>query len=194
MDDSGLRILAADEDEAALRETAAVLERLGHRVTAFAVDVAAAAERVASEEPDVSVVVVHRDERHALELISELNAYASGPVIALVPGDDPDFMRRAAECGVDGYARQGSPGALQSAIEVAVRRFGESATLADRVDRLEGALNRRAVIERAKGMLMERHGLDERTAFERLRSHARSNNRTVVDVARGVADGGPAPG
>ena len=36
---------------------------------------------------------------------------------------------------------------------------------------------------------MERHGLTDRLAFDRLRSHARSNNRTVVDVAASVTDG-----
>ena len=45
------------------------------------------------------------------------------------------------------------------------------------------------MIERAKGMLMERHGVDEREAFERLRDHARAASRRVVDVAEGVLDG-----
>ena len=45
------------------------------------------------------------------------------------------------------------------------------------------------MIERAKGILMERHGIDERAAFELLREHARSHSRTVVAVAQSVADG-----
>jgi AmiR/NasT family two-component response regulator len=186
---SGLRILAADEDEAALRQTAAVLEDLGHVVTAFAVDPAAAADKVAAEEPELSVVVVHRDDEHALDLIGELSAYASGPVVALVDGDDPGFVRRAAERGVAAYARAGSPEGLQAAIEVAVRRHAEVAALGEEVGRLEHALERRALIERAKGILMERHGIADREAFERLRSHARAHNRTVVDTARAVLDG-----
>jgi response regulator NasT len=184
-----LRILAADEDEAALRRTADVLERLGHRVTAFAVDAAAAAERVAAEEPDLAVVVVHHDDEHALDLIEQLSEYASGPVIALLEGDDPEFVKRAAARGIDAYARADSPDDLQSAIEVAVRRRGETARLSEQVDQLEGALDRRAAIERAKGILMERHAVDDRAAFELLRSHARANNRTVADCARAVLDG-----
>ena len=54
---------------------------------------------------------------------------------------------------------------------------------------LESALDRRALIERAKGILMERHRLDERAAFEMLRDHARSSNRTVLEIARSVLDG-----
>jgi response regulator NasT len=188
-DTTSLRILAADEDEAALRRTAEVLEGMGHRVTSFAVDVAVAAERVASEDPDLAVVVVHRDDEHALDLIDEISSYAAGPVIALLDGDDPEFVRRAAERGIDAYARSGSAADLQSAIEVAVRRRGEVARLAEQVDQLEGAQDRRAAIERAKGILMERHGVAEHAAFELLRSHARANNRTVAECARAVLEG-----
>ena len=184
-----LRVLAADEDEVALRRTADLLRSLGHEVTSFAVDVRAVGERVASEDPDAAVVVVHRDDEHALGLISEITSYASGPVVALLDGEDADFVRRAAECGVDAVAGRHSPEALQSALELAVARYAESARLASQVDQLEGALDRRAVIERAKGVLMERHGVDERSAFELMRSHARARNRTVVDVARSVLDG-----
>jgi response regulator NasT len=188
-DTTGLRILAADEDQEALRRTADVLEDLGHRVTAFAVDVRAAAERIAAEEPDLAVVVVHRDDAHALALIAEISAYASGPVIALLHSEDPAFIARAAEAGVDAYAHAENPADLQSAIEVAVRRRSETTKLAEQVDQLEGALDRRGIIERAKGILMERHALDERSAFELVRSHARGNNRTVVDTARSVLEG-----
>ncbi len=65
----------------------------------------------------------------------------------------------------------------------------EASELSAQVGRLEGALDRRATIERAKGIIMERHGVDERAAFDLLRSHARANSRTVVDTARAVVDG-----
>ena len=186
---TSLRILAADEDEAALQRTAGVLEGLGHEVTSFAVDVAAAADHVATEDPDLAVVVVHRDDEHALDLIEELSSYASGPVIALLDGADPDFVRLAAERGIDAYARADSAADLQSAIELAMGRRGEVARLSAQVDQLSGALDRRAVIERAKGIIMERHGIDDHAAFERLRSHARANNRSVAACATAVVEG-----
>jgi AmiR/NasT family two-component response regulator len=185
----GLRVLAADEDEAALRQTAELLGAMGHRVTSLAVDVRAAGERIASEDPDLAVVVVHRDDAHALALIDEISSYASGPVIALLEEEDAEFVRDAAERGVAAYARTDSPEALQSAIELAMRRHADEAKLAEQVGQLEGALDRRGVIERAKGILMERHQVDERAAFELLRRHARGHNRTVVDTARAVLEG-----
>jgi response regulator NasT len=185
----GLRVLVADEDEEALDRLAKLLQGLGHTVCAYAVEVSDVAERVATDDPEISIVVLHRDDDHALALIEETTAYASGPVIALTLDDDPDFTARAADRGIAAQAKPDGPDAVQSAIEVALRRHAEIERLEAKVDQLEGALARRAVIERAKGILMERHGVDDRTAFERLRTRARTDRRRVVDVALAVADG-----
>lgn len=166
-----------------------MLGSLGHDVTATAVDLAQVTEAIAREEPELSVVVVHRDDEHALDLIEEISAFASGPIIALLAEEDADFARRAAERGIYAAVRDGDPAAVQSAIEIARRRHAETEKLVEQVGRLEGALERRAVIERAKGILMERHGIGDREAFDRLRAYARSHNRTVVDVASAVTEG-----
>jgi AmiR/NasT family two-component response regulator len=70
-----------------------------------------------------------------------------------------------------------------------VRRYGEARRLHEKVGQLESALERRGVIERAKGILMERHGVGERQAFELLRDHSRATGRRVVEVAQSVLDG-----
>lgn len=189
MSASKLRILVADEDRAALERLALILRQLGHETIAFAIRVEEVARKVVGEEPDLSMVVLHDDDDHALALIEEIAAYARGPVVALTLREDPEFVGRAADRGIDAYARPETPDAVQSAIELALRRRSELDRLETKVDQLEGALERRAVIERAKGILMERHGIDQLTAFERLRTHARAGRRRVVDVAREVSEG-----
>lgn len=186
---SGLRVLAADEDEAALEAIQHLLRSLGHTVTPYAVTLRQAAERIACDDPDLAVVVLHEHDDHALELIEEIGEYASGPVVALVAGAEPAFVSRAAERGIYAFARSDSADDVQGAIDVAVRRHADAAKLAQRVDQLEGALERRAVIERAKGILMERHGVDERRAFALLREHARGHNRKVSELAASISDG-----
>jgi AmiR/NasT family two-component response regulator len=184
-----LRVLLADEDVEALERLGDVLAELGHEVMSFAVSVQEAADLIVREDPDLAIVVVDRDDEHALALIGESVELASGPVIAQLREGDVDFVARAAERGISAYVASNDPEHVQAAIEVAVRRYREAALLHDKIGQLEGALDRRAVIERAKGMLMERHGVDEREAFERLRDHARATSRRVVDVAEGVLDG-----
>ena len=185
----GMKVVLADQDEGALRIAAALVRDLGHEVTELAVGVQEAAEVIARKDPDLSIVVVYEDDSYALDLIEEIAEYARGPVIAMVAKEEPEFVSAAAKRGIYAYAREGMADSIQSAIEVAVRRQAEQRELAEQVERLETALERRALIERAKGILMERHNIGEREAFDRLRDHARSRNRTVVDVAASVSEG-----
>jgi len=184
----GLRILAADEDERTLARTDEILTSLGHTVTAHAISVAEAGDMISRDDPDLSVVVVDDDDEHALELIAEIGEYACGPVIALLASHAPDFIVRAAERGVYAFARPRSGVEVQGAIDVALRRHEEKLRLTAQVESLESALKRRVTIERAKGILMERHDVDDRGAFELLRKHARSSNRRVVDLAHAVVE------
>jgi response regulator NasT len=184
-----LRVLVADEDRRALDDLGRTLTDLGHEVTPYAVSVAEAANLIAAEDPDLAFVMAHRDDEHALALIGEAVEYASGPVIAHIRGGDVDFVARAAERGISAWIETTSPETVQGAIEVALRRYRDAAQLSEKVDQLETALERRSVIERAKGIVMERHSIDEHAAFELLREHARSSNRRVLDVARAVIEG-----
>jgi response regulator NasT len=145
------------------------------------------AAAIDEERPDVAMVKLHGDDEHALGLIEELIESGGCPVVVLLDSEDPAFVARAAERGVIAYARPVEPDSVRSALEIAVRRFAELSDLGDAVEELEDAIDRRAAIERAKGILMERHGISDREAFERLRSEARSTNRRVFDVARDVS-------
>jgi AmiR/NasT family two-component response regulator len=185
-----LRILLADQDPGALKLTASQIRELGHTPTEIAVSLREAAQAIAEDDPDLTIVVLYGDDdEYALDLIEEINAYSSGPVIALLDHEDPQFVAAAAERGIFAYARQETTESIQAAIEVATRRAREQRELSEQVERLESALQRRALIERAKGILMERHAISDRAAFDLLREHARSNNRTVVDVAAAVTEG-----
>ena len=184
-----LRVLVADEEAVRLEETAGIARGLGHDVVARELAAEGAARSIREETPELAIVVLHADHEHALELIGEIVDEGICPVIVQSDDGDPEFAARAAERGVFEVTTPIEADALQTAIEVAVRRFEELEELTEQVENLEGALQRRAIVERAKGILMERRGIDERAAFELLRDRARSSNRTLVDVAQSVLDG-----
>jgi response regulator NasT len=184
-----LRILAADEDESTLRQTDLLLAGLGHEVTAHAVTTKEAGELIVSQDPDLSVVVVHDDDDHALDLIEEITEYARGPLIVLLGSHESHFVSSAAERGIDAFARPQFEDEVQGAIELVMKRHAEKSRLLQQVEQLESALERRGTIERAKGILMERHSVVERQAFELMRQQARRSNRRVVELAHAVADG-----
>jgi AmiR/NasT family two-component response regulator len=188
--ETALRVLLANEREDDLRKLGEVLDGLGHEVVPFAVSVREAVELIAREDPDVAFVVFDGDDEHGLALLSETVEYASGPVlVSMRATESPATAAKAADLGIAGYVDSWEPQDVQAAIEVALRRHREASDLNAKVEQLESALERRAIIERAKGILMERHGVDERAAFERLREHARSGGRRVVEIAQAVLDG-----
>jgi response regulator NasT len=188
--ETALRVLLANEREDDLRKLGDVLDELGHEVVPFAVSVREAVDVIAREDPDVAFVVFDGDDEHGLALLSETVEFASGPVlVSMRAAESPATVAKAADMGIAGYVDSWEPQDVQAAIEVALRRHREASNLNAKVEQLESALERRAVIERAKGILMERHGVAEREAFELLREHARSGGRRVVDIAQAVVDG-----
>jgi response regulator NasT len=183
-----VRVLIADERREPLERMAEVARSSGHEVVALELRVDEAASAIRERRPEVAIVGLHEDEEHALELVEQIVEEGICAVIVQSNGEDPEFAARAAARGAFAYTAPVEPAALQAAIEVAVRRFQELEELSEQVESLEGAIRRRAIVERAKGMLMERQGIDERTAFELLRERARSTNRTLVDVAQALLD------
>jgi AmiR/NasT family two-component response regulator len=179
---SPLRVLIANEHTERLAELAAIVRGLGHETIAAEIEIAKVGLATAREHPDVALVGVGRSTTHALNLISKIVAEAECPVIAVLPASDASFIRKAASRGVFAYVFDADPASMESAIEIVLSRFSE-------YHGLQGAFGRRALIERAKGILMERHGIDEGAAFELLRSHARRTNAKVADVASSLVDG-----
>ncbi len=175
-----LRVLVANQREDRVGKVTEIVIGLGHTVVVASTDVAEVGDMTLRERPDVALVGVGESSDHALELISQIVREAACPVIALLETTDSAFVDEAAKRGVFAYLVDGSPEQLQSALDIVLRRFAEYHSL-------EGAFGRRAVIERAKGILMERHAIDETRAFELLRSEARRGSRKVVDVADAVA-------
>lgn len=177
-----LRVLIADESRERLALLAAIVRGTGHATVAAEINVEEVAVSTVREQPDVALVALGESDEHALELISTIVAEAACPVIAVLSETDTAFIQEAAKRGIFAYVVDSDPGALESALEIVLLRFRE-------YHGLEGAFGRRAVIERAKGILMERHGVDERAAFEALRAHARRNNEKITDIASAVIEG-----
>jgi len=175
-----LRVLIANQREERLQTTTAMVAEMGHQVIARELQVAEVAAATADALPDVALVGLGESTQHALDLIARIVQEAACPVIAILESSDPVFVNEAAKRGIFAYVSAGDPAELQSALDIVLRRFAEFHSL-------EGAFGRRAMTERAKGILMERHGVDERQAFELLRSHSRHTGRKLIEVAEAVA-------
>jgi AmiR/NasT family two-component response regulator len=177
-----LRVLVANERQDRLADVATIVATLGHEVIAPQIVVSEVGAFTAREQPDVALVGLGDSSAHALRLIEEIVHEASCPVVVLLHAPDPEFVVEAAKRGVFAQISDGEPLEWQNSIEIVLRRFAE-------YQDLEGAFVRRATIERAKGILMERHSIDELGAFELLRDHARKRRQKLVEIAQAIVDG-----
>jgi response regulator NasT len=177
-----LRVLVANEREDRIALVTTLVAGLGHTVIAGSTDVSEVGALTASEHPDVALVGLGDSSTHALELIDRIVREADCPVIAVLEGHDTAFVDEAAKRGVFAYIEDGTSDELQGALEITLRRFAE-------YHNLQGAFGRRALTERAKGILMERYQVDDRQAFTMLRDHARHSGQKILHVAQAVLDG-----
>jgi response regulator NasT len=177
-----LRVLIANERQDRLALVVPIVASLGHEVIAREIEVEDVGPVTARERPDVALVGLGESSEHALHLVEKIVQESACPVIVLIHAPDPEFVKEASKRGVFAYITDADAKDWQSSIDIVLRRFTE-------YHDLEGAFGRRAVTERAKGILMERHSVDEPTAFEMLRDHSRSSNRKLVDVSSAVVDG-----
>ena len=178
-----LRVLLANERPEHLEQMALVVTRLGHAVIARETNMAAVAALTEEGVFDVAIVGVGENTLHALDLIGQIVREANCPVIAILDVEDPAFVHQAAKRGVFAYltTSDARDEQLESSIDVVLARFAE-------FHALEGAFGRRALTERAKGILMERHSVDEDVAFLMLRDQSRKSNRKLIDVAQAVLE------
>src|SRR5215217_6484972 len=179
-----LRVLIANERRDRLELVVPIVASLGHEVIARSIEVDEVGAVTARERPDVALVGLGASSEHALVLVERIVKEAACPVIVLIHAPDPEFVREASKRGVFAYITDAEAVDWQSSIDIVLRRFAE-------YHDLEGAFGRRATIERAKGILMERHSVDEAGAFGMLRDRSRAANRKLVDVASAVVDGHP---
>ena len=177
-----LRVLIANERKDRLAVVAPIVAALGHEFVAREITVDDVGLVTARERPDVALVGLGDSSDHALGLIEKIVQEAACPVILLIHAPDPAFVKQASKRGIFAYVTDAEARDWQSSIDIVLRRFAE-------YHDLEGAFGRRALTERAKGILMERHSVSEGAAFEMLRNESRTANRKLVDVAGAVVDG-----
>ena len=174
-----VRILIAGERHDRLAFLRMSVAALGHDVVGQEIDPEKVGRSTLAECPDLAIVVLGTSAGHALCLVAGIVERAMCPVVVLVHAPDPEFLREASRRGAFAFLTEG--GDWQSTIDMTLRRYAD-------YRELERESWRHAVAERAKGILMERHGIGEASASELLAGEARAANLTVVDVATAIVE------
>ena len=153
-------------------------------------------ERLAQLQPDMVIVDAESEARDALEHVVMATRNARRPIVMFTNDDDTSHVKDAVAAGVSAYIVAGlSAARIRPILDVAMARFEheqalrkELAETREALDDHKAELLNRKVIDRAKGLLMQRQGLTEQAAYDRLRKAAMDKSMKLVDVAQRMLD------
>lgn len=179
-----MRVLIAEDETIIRLDVRALLERAGHEVVAEARDGREAVALAAEHAPDLIVMDVRMPHMDGIEAAREISRAQPVPIVMLTAYAEADLVARASEAGAFGYlVKPFREVDLLPAIDTARARFDELAALRAEAADLAEALASRKAVERAKGILMERDGIDEAEAFRRVRAASQKTGKPMRVVA-----------
>jgi len=190
-----MRILVAEDETIIRLDLRALLERAGFEVCAEAHDGEQAVELARREKPDLALLDVKMPKLDGIDAARTILDERPIPIVMVTAYGEKELVSRAVEAGVFGYlVKPFRETDLLPAIETARARHAELVELRQEADSLAEALAARKAIERAKGLLMEREGLNEQDAYARLRKASQISGRPLRVVAEAlIATLTPAP-
>jgi response regulator NasT len=182
-----LRVLIA-EDEALTRTILrARLEKLGHQVIADAENGAQAVEAATAGKPDVIIMDIRMPEMDGIEAARRIVETNPCAILFLTAFSEDTLVEKAGETGALAYLMKPfRKEDLAPALEIAVRRFRQIQSQKTEIDSLKESLETRKVIDRAKGILMDRQGLTEDQAFKKIHFQARNENKKMREIAQSI--------
>lgn len=146
-------------------------------------------ERLAQLQADLVIVDAESDARDALEHVVMATRDERRPIVMFTSDDDTSHVHEAVAAGVTAYIVHGlAPERIRPILSVAMARFRHQEALLAELDSARDELQERKLIDRAKGLLMQRQGLSEPEAYARLRKAAMNKGMKLADIARQMID------
>jgi len=186
-----MRILICEDEALTVLKLRRLLTAAGHHVVGEAKDGEECLALSQETEPDLVLMDIKMPGMDGTEATRQLLQQRPLPVVMLTAYSDDETVRAATEAGACAYlVKPVNRNQLLSALHVAAARFAEQEQMRREVQDLSEALEARKIIERAKGLLMDRAGLSEAEAFRRLQKASRDQRRPMKQVALEVIEAG----
>lgn len=185
--DRSLRIAVADDEPDMRDYCKTILPRLGHDVFAVAETGRELVARCGETNPDLVITDIRMPDMDGIDAAVSIHQKRPVPVILVSGYHDDELIRRAEADHIQAYlVKPVKQADLVPTIALAVRRFEQYEQLRQEAEGHRQALESRKLIERAKGVLMKRAGLDEEAAFRRLQKLASEKNLKLVEIAKSI--------
>ncbi len=180
----GLRVLLFDRNDERAEVVEHALSASGHTVVGHAESTLGLYEQVGKLQPDVIIIDTESPDRDTLEHICLLSERTPRPVVLFTDDDDHSVIREAVRSGVTAYIVDGlAPERVNPIVQVAVARFDDYQSVKTERNEAQAKLAERKLIDRAKGILMQKRGVSEDEAYHMLRRLAMEKNLRMGELA-----------
>jgi len=181
------RVIIADDESLIRMDLREMLTNLGYLVVGEVADGRSAVNQARELRPDVVVMDIKMPDMDGIEAAKILTEERVAPVVLLSAYSQRELVERAREAGVVAYlVKPYREEELAPAIEVALARFAEFKDLEKQLADLQQALETRKLVDRAKGILMDKQGLTEAEAFRKIQKMSMDNRKAMKDVAEAI--------
>ena len=182
-----IRVVIAEDESVNRVDLEEELEQQGYEVVGAAADGEAAVNLTRELRPDVVLMDIKMPKMDGIEAAEMLTREKLAPVLLFTAYSDDDLIERARAAGVVHFVtKPWREKDLKPAIEIALSRFSEFRAMENKVKDLEEALATRKVVEKAKGVLMEKYKLSENEAFKRIQRLSMNNRKSMREVAEAI--------
>lgn len=181
------RIVIADDESIVRTDLKEMLTNLGYLVVGEVGDGRSAVNLARELKPDIVIMDIKMPDMDGIEAAKILTEEQVAPVLLLTAYGQKELVDRAKEAGVVGYlVKPFREADLAPAIEIAASRFNEFRVMRQEVQDLQYALETRKLVDRAKGILMDAHGLSESEAFRKIQKMSMNTRRAMKEVAEAI--------
>ncbi|RUP10383.1 MAG: ANTAR domain-containing response regulator [Hyphomicrobium sp.] len=182
-----LSILVIDENRLRASVIETGLREAGYDDLTIVHDVIGIARRIEEIQPDVIMINLENPNRDMLENMFQLSRAVKRPIAMFVDRSDSASIEAAVEAGVSAYVVDGlKRERVKPVLDMAISRFNAFSRMSRELDEARSELEKRKLVERAKGILMSTRGLSEQQAYALLRKTAMSQNRKISEIAESL--------
>jgi response regulator NasT len=176
------------EDESIVRlDVSLMLEDAGYSVVAQAGDGELAVEQAFAHKPDLIIMDIKMPKLNGLKASQIISNKMNIPILLLTAYSQKEFINKAKESNIYGYlVKPITEGSLIPAVEIALKQAERSDEFREKINTMELKIKSRKIIERAKGLLMDKQNLSEDIAFQKMRKISMDKQVPLENIAKRI--------